>query len=703
MCVSIETSSARRRRTALSIVTVLGGVVLTTLLRLTLNPLLGPKAAVIVYCPVLILSAWVGGWAWGLTALALSALAATYFFLSPGHTLIFASHGDLLTLLIFVVVGVCICGLSSAQSGAHGQAAQNAAVLREREAFLRASEGSLRASEARKSAVLEVALDCIITADRQGCIVEFNPAAERTFGWERAEVLGLPIAEVIVPPALRDAHRQGLAHYLATGEGPILRRRIEVVGMHRDGSEFPVEIAIVPTEGADVEFTAYLRDITDRKREQGEREALLAAVQAQAQREALLNRINAAIRATTDPEAIQEVVASLVGEALGVDRCYFSAYDNEGGVVRITRDWRRPGLPSVAGEYPLSSYGGYIETLYAHGTAAIADSQDPAVPPEVGRVLTGFGIRAFLAVPLIKEGRFMAAIAATVSGAPRAWTSDEIALMEAALTQTRLAAEAARVQQREHRIATDLQNALQPPLPAFVPGLAVASFTRPALEEALIGGDFFDCFPLDKEQYALVVGDVSGKGLAAAQQLALVRNSLRTVLYLYRAPARAALALNAIVTTHDLLVGFVTAFVGVYDASTGEVTYCSCGHEPALVRRASQAEEDGREEASVVEELESSGPPLGVAEFAEYSESRTTLGAGDTLLLYTDGISESGPSRRDLLGTDGLARLFGAAPGRAGAGEPDMQAEAMHLVAAAGERAQGLFRDDVCLLIARRT
>ena len=142
------------------------------------------------------------------------------------------------------------------------------------------SEDALRASEARTSAVLEVALDCIITANEQGHILEFNPAAESTFGYTRAEVLGLPIVDVIIPPSLRTAHTRGLERYLATGEGPVLRRRVEVIGMRKDGGEFPVEIAIVPTAGDGVEFTAYLRDITDRKRNEEERERLLREVQA---------------------------------------------------------------------------------------------------------------------------------------------------------------------------------------------------------------------------------------------------------------------------------------------------------------------------------------------------------------------------------------------------------------------------------------
>ena len=120
-------------------------------------------------------------------------------------------------------------------------------------------------SAARESAILESALDCIITIDHRGLIREFNPAAERTFGYARREVVGREMAALLVPPDLREAHRNGLARYMSTGEGPVLGRRIEIEAMRRDGAIFPVELAIsrVEVPGAPV-FTAYLRDISDR-------------------------------------------------------------------------------------------------------------------------------------------------------------------------------------------------------------------------------------------------------------------------------------------------------------------------------------------------------------------------------------------------------------------------------------------------------
>lgn len=128
------------------------------------------------------------------------------------------------------------------------------------------SDAALKRSEARKAAILDAALDCIITIDHEGRVIEFNPAAERTFGYRRHEIVGRQLADAIIPPALRKKHRQGMARYLATGETRLIGRRVEMTAVRADGSEFPVELAIsrIPLEGPP-SFTCYLRDITDRK------------------------------------------------------------------------------------------------------------------------------------------------------------------------------------------------------------------------------------------------------------------------------------------------------------------------------------------------------------------------------------------------------------------------------------------------------
>ncbi len=128
------------------------------------------------------------------------------------------------------------------------------------------AEEELRESESLKRAILESSLDALITIDRQGNIVEFNPAAEQTFGISRQQALGKLMAELIIPPRLREAHHRGFAHYLTTGEGPILGKRLELEAMRADGTEFPIELAITAINaGSAPLFTGFIRDITHRK------------------------------------------------------------------------------------------------------------------------------------------------------------------------------------------------------------------------------------------------------------------------------------------------------------------------------------------------------------------------------------------------------------------------------------------------------
>src|SRR6187551_677782 len=122
------------------------------------------------------------------------------------------------------------------------------------------------------AAIMQVVDDCIVAIDEQGRVIKFNPAAEITFGWSRADVLGRPLNELIVPPVHRAAHQNGFARYLATGEKRMIGRRVETEAARADGSIFPVEISIaeVPSSAGRL-FAASLRDISERRRKEAER------------------------------------------------------------------------------------------------------------------------------------------------------------------------------------------------------------------------------------------------------------------------------------------------------------------------------------------------------------------------------------------------------------------------------------------------
>ena len=138
-----------------------------------------------------------------------------------------------------------------------------------------------QAAEARRAALMEAALDAIVSMDWRGMVVDWNAAAERMFGFSRTEAVGHEMAELIIPPRFREAHRHGLARVLAGGAPTVLNKRLELFAVRSDGSEFPVELTIarIPLEGPPA-FTGSLRDLTERVRAQ-------AAAQAQ---EALRDR-----------------------------------------------------------------------------------------------------------------------------------------------------------------------------------------------------------------------------------------------------------------------------------------------------------------------------------------------------------------------------------------------------------------------------
>jgi PAS domain S-box-containing protein len=126
-------------------------------------------------------------------------------------------------------------------------------------------ERRLRASEGRLAAIVRAALDGHVTMDDTGTIVTWNPQAETIFGWPAGEVIGQHVVDVIVPPLQRDAHRRGLQHFLESGEGPILNRRLELVALKRDGTEVAVELAVAPIRlGQSWIFSAFIRDISER-------------------------------------------------------------------------------------------------------------------------------------------------------------------------------------------------------------------------------------------------------------------------------------------------------------------------------------------------------------------------------------------------------------------------------------------------------
>lgn len=161
------------------------------------------------------------------------------------------------------------------------------------------SDHALRESEERMRLVLDTALDAVITIDDTGHVTSWNKEAENTFGWTRREIIGQRLSDTIIPPGHREAHERGLKHFLSTREGPVLNKRIEITALRRDGSEFPVELAITPIRLGDrFVFSAFVRDITDRKRADEEIRGLNATLEERvAERTRQLEAVNKELEA----------------------------------------------------------------------------------------------------------------------------------------------------------------------------------------------------------------------------------------------------------------------------------------------------------------------------------------------------------------------------------------------------------------------
>jgi PAS domain S-box-containing protein len=254
---------------------------------------------------------------------------------------------------------------------------------RERE-VAEARAAVLAVSEARQRAILEAALDAVISIDQDARVTYVNSAFERTFGYRAEDVIGCELAEKIVPPALRAAHRQGLARYLETGQDRILGRRIELSAMRADGTLFPAELAVTRTgpPGQPV-FTGYVRDITDRQR--AERELIASRARLVAASDAARRRVTRDLH----DGAQQRLVSALISLQMAEQR-WDSAPQRARELVGRALDDARRGLEDLralaAGLHPA--------ILTQHGLAAAVRALADRVPIPVEIDMPGIRLPA---------------------------------------------------------------------------------------------------------------------------------------------------------------------------------------------------------------------------------------------------------------------------------------------------------------------
>ena len=195
-------------------------------------------------------------------------------------------------------------------------------------------------SEARKTAILDAAFDAIITMDAAGDIVEVNRATEKMFGYRAEDMVGRDLAELIIPPALREPHRHGLDRYLRTGRGRMVDHPLELPAMRADGSEFPAEIGITrPQLGGPPVFTGYIRDITQRRSDEQELRDLAAE-------QAALRRVAVVVAGEHDPQRVFAVATEEVARLLGAATSNMVRFEDD-GTATVEGAWSAPGTQAV--------------------------------------------------------------------------------------------------------------------------------------------------------------------------------------------------------------------------------------------------------------------------------------------------------------------------------------------------------------------
>ena len=198
-----------------------------------------------------------------------------------------------------------------------------------------------------------------------------------------------------------------------------------------------------------------------------------------------------------------------------------------------------------------------------------------------------------------------------------------------------LAIENARLYETQHKIANILQEAILN-VPEKIDGVEFGHFYKSASDSAKVGGDFYDVFEIDDKRIGVMVGDVSGKGVKAASLTSTVRNTIRAYAFHRFDITHIVSMTNDVILKNSDDSDFVTLFFGILNKNTGTLTYCSCGHPPALLKQSSK-----------VQLLKTGSPALGLVNKAEFFEESVKLGKTDILVLYTDGITESRCDSKD--------------------------------------------------------
>jgi PAS domain S-box-containing protein len=354
--------------------------------------------------------------------------------------------------------------------------------------------------------------------------------------------------------------------------------------------------------------------------------------------------------------------------------------------VAIAQELRRQRPPDLSSP---TGIGHVITTGRAEVVPEITEEMIAAIDdPEVATLVRELQLRSALIVPLSARGRTLGAMTLVWAESGRTYSSADLALAETLAARIALVIDNARLYRDRDHIARTLQQSLLPPEPPTIDGVDLAARYRPAGEGIEVGGDFYDAFDIGDGEWTVALGDVVGKGPDAAALMGMVRHTIRAAAIRERAPARVLATVNSAVARQTAEEQFCTAVAARLRPQDDQVIVwiSVAGHPSPVILRA-----DGS-----LQWIRGAGALLGVFDNAELTEDELRLSPGDTLILYTDGVTEERGTER-AFGEEGLAGVLREA---AGATATEIVDRIERAVLAHGS---GQPKDDIAILAVRAT
>lgn len=394
-----------------------------------------------------------------------------------------------------------------------------------------------------------------------------------------------------------------------------------------------------------------------------------------------------AVSSTLDPEAILSTVCERTRAVFGTDGVYIWVLEEDEDRLVGTSACGFRANEFVGLSLPLSATDTYAIKALERRQGFYVSDMDQTVA--TGRLATTrFQSRSAVFQPLISAGTPLGVMVISDAHNPHRFDDRSVKMAEVLAGYAAQALSNARAYVRERRIAETLQRSLLSDLPARIDGFEMSHFYTPARQEAAIGGDFYDFLDVGGGLCALVVGDVSGKGLDAAVTTALVKYLIWAYAAEDSQPGVVLERVNNAIARYTEPELFVTLVYGLLDARHASFRYGNAGHEPILVYRAN--------ERSVEYQARIPGMAAGLQMGQEYLTGEITLAPGDMMLMYTDGLTDARSPHGEFLGQDGLERLvLESVGGSAG----DFLSGLMDRVK---RFSGGEFGDDVAVLVVRR-